>query len=339
MPPAPESPRPRLEISPEHPSLDTALRIRLDGLSPGTEVALRASQADPRGREWRSAATFTAAADGTVDLARDAPRRGSYRQPRPGVLLLGGSEGGMHEDDAALLAAHGYAVLALAYYGLPGLPVTLQDIPLEYFGQALDYLQRHDMVSGSQFAVIGASKGGEAALLVGATFPEVRAVVSVVGSGLITQGISQDVLTGSFLDILGTPVASWTHQGRELPYLPNVVTPELEAAVAAGDPVALRLAFEPGLRRADLAGAAAIAVERINGAVLLISGSDDQGYGPAFHDIAARRLAAARSWVRNWRPSGTGPDSDPYCAALSMNASGGHDPACASPVTSKPCRS
>jgi dienelactone hydrolase len=369
MPPASESPRPRLEVSPEHPSLDTALRIRLAGLPPGTEVTLRASQADPRGQEWRSAAIFTVAADGTVDLARDAPRRGSYQQadpmglvwsmepsagqpqdspadflapadlrlvaevggvqvaaaqrarlrvpaglcrtdvregglvatlyapesqPRPGVLLLGGSEGGMHEDDAALLAAHGYAVLALAYYGLPGLPATLQDIPLEYFGQALGYLRQHDKVSGSQVAVIGASKGGEAALLVGATFPEVRAVVSVVGSGVLTQGISQGVLTGSFLDILGTPVASWTYQGRELPYLPNVVTSELEDAVAAGDPVALRLAFEPGLRRTDLAAPATIAVERINGAVLLISGSDDQGYGPAFHEIAARRLAVHR---------------------------------------------
>jgi dienelactone hydrolase len=363
---ASENQRPRLEISPEHPSLDTALHIRLDGLPPGSEVTLRASQADPGGREWCSAAIFTAAADGTIDLARDAPRRGSYQQadpmglvwsmepsagqpsdspadflapsdlrlaaevggvqvaaaqrarlrvpaglcridvregglvatlyvpqgqPRPGVLLLGGSEGGMHEDDAALLAAHGYAVLALAYYGLPGLPATLQDIPLEYFGRALGCLHQHDQVSGSQFAVIGASKGGEAALLVGATFPRVCAVVSVVGSGVLTQGISQDVLTGSFLDILGTPVASWTYRGRELPYLPNVVTPELEDAVAAGDPVALRLAFEPGLRRTDLAGPAAIAVERINGAVLLISGSDDQGYGPAFHDIAARRLA------------------------------------------------
>jgi hypothetical protein len=202
---------------------------------------LRASQTD-RGQEWHSAATFTTASDGTVDLTRDAPVRGSYQQadpmglvwsmepetiepasahepasalgpvggqepvdgqkparpadphsptnphgptdllgpvllqltaeidgiqvaavrrhrlripdglsrtdvredglvgtfyvledgPRPGVLLLGGSEGGMHEGDAALLAAHGFAVLALAYYGLPGVPATLRDIPLEY---------------------------------------------------------------------------------------------------------------------------------------------------------------------------------------------------------------
>jgi dienelactone hydrolase len=209
----------------------------------------------------------------------------------PGVLLLGGAEGGMHEDDAALLAANGYVALALAYCGMPGLPVTQQEIPLEYFGDALAFLSRHRRVRPGRLAVLGASKGGEAALLVGATFPQARAVISVVGSGLVTQGISQDALSGSLLDVLRTPVANWTLKGRALPYLPNVATPELEAVVAAGEPVALRLAFDPGLRRADLLAEATIPVERIRGAVLLISSDDDQGYGMAFHEVAAEQLA------------------------------------------------
>jgi hypothetical protein len=146
------------------------------------------------------------------------PERGG---PFPGVVMLGGAEGGMHEDDAALLAAHGFAALALAYYGVAGLPVTLANIPLGYFGQALDYLRQHSDINGDRLAVMGGSKGGEAALLVAATFPHVRAAVSVVGSGLITQGISQDVLTGSLLDILTTPVANWTWHGHPLPYLPT----------------------------------------------------------------------------------------------------------------------
>lgn len=361
--------QPQLVVTPELPSLDSELHIRLHDLQPGTEVTLSARLTDPRGRQWRSSATFRAAADGTVDLGRDAPNHGSYQaadpmglvwsmerlpepapgrpadflaptplrlvaqiageqvasanlerlrvpaglrrtdvrqdglvgtlycperaEPLPGVLLLGGSEGGMHEDEAALLAAHGFAVLALAYYGLPGLPATLAGIPLEYFGTALDYLQEHPQVRSNRLAVVGGSKGGEAALLVGAMFPQVRAVVSVVGSGVVTQGISQDVLTGSLLEILSTPVAGWTYQGQDVPYLPNVVTPELAAAVAAGEPVALRLAFEPGLRRADLLPAATIPVERIRGAVLLISTDDDQmGHCAALHEVAARRLAA-----------------------------------------------
>jgi dienelactone hydrolase len=213
-------------------------------------------------------------------------------RPLPAVLMLGGAEGGLHEDAAALLAAHGYVVLALAYYGMPGLPQTLTTIPVEYFGAALRYLTHRADVTAGQIAVHGVSKGGEAALLIGSIYPAIRAVVSVVGGGLVTQGISQDVETGSLLEILRTPVANWTYQGRELPYLPNVVTPRMEAAVAAGGPVALGWAA-PDLSRADKVAEAAIAVERIAGPVLLISGADDQTYGPAFQEAAAQRLAAA----------------------------------------------
>jgi hypothetical protein len=55
-------------------------------------------------------------------------------------------------------------------------------------------------------------------------------VISIVGSAVHTQGISQDIRTGSLLEILETPVVSWTYQGQDLPYLPNVVTPRLRAA-------------------------------------------------------------------------------------------------------------
>lgn len=368
--------RPQLVIRPQRPSLDTVLSIGIHGLSPGTEVTLRAALRDPRAGEWRSSATFAGGPDGTVDLHRDAPVRGSYQgtdpmgliwsmepceepdphapgdflaptplsvvaeiagqqvsaaqvlrlrvpdgvsrtnvrehglvgtlycpdgdHPLPGVLLLGGAEGGMHEDDAALLAAHGYAALALAYYGLPGLPPTLHNIPLECFGTAITVMQRHPRVRADRLGVMGASKGGEAALLVAATFPQVKAAVSVVGSGLVTQGASQDVVTGSFLDILNTPVANWTYRGQPLPFLPFVVTPEMKHLVANSQPVTLGMAFQPALQHTDLLPAATIPVERIHGGVLLISSSDDQGYGVVFHEHAAQRLAA-HNHPHTWR--------------------------------------
>jgi dienelactone hydrolase len=375
----------RIDVAPLRPALDTELHIRMSGLPAGIPVALRAEATDPRGQSWRSAAVFAAAADGTLDLGRDAPVSGSYsgidsmgliwsmrrggeskpghvpdflaptplrlvaeadalladpgqlarvevqrlRVPDglvredvresglvgtlyrpeggdrlPGVVLLGGAEGGMHEDDAALLAAHGFAVMALAYYGMPGLPPTLRDIPLEYFATGLDQLRQHRCVWPGRLALVGVSKGGEAALatgsmLSGSALAGLRAVVSVVGSGLVTQGISQDVLGGSLLEILTTPVASWTYQGREVPYLRNVVTPALRSALADGAPVALRWAM-PDLGRTALDPAAIIPVERIQGAVLLVSGEDDQGYGAAHHYVAEQRLAAA-SRERTWR--------------------------------------
>ncbi len=137
--------------------------------------------------------------------------------------------------------------------------------------------------------VMGVSKGSEAALLTGATYPDaVRSVISIVGSAVHTQGISQDVRTGSLLDILQTPVASWTYQGQDLPYLPNVVTPRLRAALAAGDPVSIGWAM-PDLSDAAEVEPAMIPVDRIRGPVLLSAG-DDGGYGAAYHEIAISRL-------------------------------------------------
>lgn len=109
--------------------------------------------------------------------------------PYPGILLLGGSEGGLHEDDAALLAAHGYAVLALAYFGMAGVPPLLIGIPLEYGEAAIAWLREQEGVRGDWLGAMGGSRGGELALLLGVTFPAITPVVSQCGSGVLTEGI------------------------------------------------------------------------------------------------------------------------------------------------------
>jgi len=157
----------------------------------------------------------------------------------PGVILLGGSEGGIQERHAELIAEQGYAVMALAYFGLPGVPDVFQDVPLEYFGAALDRLRSHPAVDGDRIGLVGGSKGGEAVLLVAATFPDkgIRAVISLAGSGVVTQGISQSIFTGDLREIITVEVAGWTYQGRELPYLRNIWTEQMEKAVTAGEPI------------------------------------------------------------------------------------------------------
>src|SRR5207244_3617932 len=119
--------------------------------------------------------------------------------------------------------------------------------------------------------VVGGSRGGELALLLGATFPAIGAVASYLGSGLLTEGIGD----GSFLERVCPRQPAWTHRGLPLPYLPLRVTPALEAQVHAGLPVELRLVFLAGLEDAA-AEAATIPVERIGGPVLLISAGDDR---------------------------------------------------------------
>lgn len=105
----------------------------------------------------------------------------------PAVLLFGGSEGGMiGEPQADLLAAHGYPTLDLAYFAEPGLPATLTNVPLEYFAKALAFLRAQPGVDPHHITVKGGSRGGEAALLLGATFPTlVDAVVAGSPSSLV----------------------------------------------------------------------------------------------------------------------------------------------------------
>jgi len=95
----------------------------------------------------------------------------------PVVIVLGGSEGGLYEERAAILASHGYAALALAYFGIDPLPAGLYNIPLEYFKTAIDWLKPQENIDSKKLAVNGFSRGGELALLLGSTFKEIRAVI------------------------------------------------------------------------------------------------------------------------------------------------------------------
>ncbi|MEU4743834.1 acyl-CoA thioesterase/bile acid-CoA:amino acid N-acyltransferase family protein [Actinosynnema sp. NPDC023658] len=204
-------------------------------------------------------------------------------EAHPGVLLLGGSEGGLRESHAALLAGHGFTVLTQAYFGVPGVPDHLVEIPLEPFGRAIELLKGR----AGKVGVVGGSRGGELALLVASTFPDVGAAVSVVGSGVVTQCIGPGE---RLLQQLSHEAASWTHRGRPIPYLPHSVPDELRAKVVAGEPVPLRLAFDLS---DGIPEDTEIPVERIAGGVLLLSSGSDEGWPSAvLSEVAERRLRA-----------------------------------------------
>ena len=66
--------------------------------------------------------------------------------PFPGIIDLFGSGGGLCEYRASLLAGHGFAVLALAYFRFEDLPDFLDDMHLEYFEEAVDFMLQHPKV-------------------------------------------------------------------------------------------------------------------------------------------------------------------------------------------------
>jgi dienelactone hydrolase len=155
----------------------------------------------------------------------------------------------------------------LAYFALEDLPAALVNIPLEYFATAITWLQAQPGVQRDQLAVVGGSKGGELALLLGATFPQINAVVAYTPSNVLWNGIDN---TPS-----DTPKPSWTYGGEALPSMP-AVEPALGQAINAQEVVVLTPLFLPRLADPALVEQSTIAVEKIKGPVLLISGQDDQ---------------------------------------------------------------
>jgi dienelactone hydrolase len=230
--------------------------------------------------------TFFAAADGMAC---------------PGVLVVGGSDGGLAEGTAALLSSHGFAALALAYFRVEHLAPELMEIPLEYFETAIRWLGRRPGVAAGGLGVVGRSRGGELALLLAAMFPEITAVVGYVPSGLVHAGIAASPAAGA------APRSAWTYRGKPLPFVSPPSDGRAPAPVSPGAPLELRPMFLKSLEDRGAVEAAAIAVERIRGPVLLISGEDDRLWpSPVLAEIAAARLAAHKRAVTHLRYPGAG---------------------------------
>jgi dienelactone hydrolase len=180
--------------------------------------------------------------------------------PHPGVLVVGGSEGGRPQGKAAWLASRGYVALALAYFRYDDLPPRLEGIPLEYFGSALAWMAQRPEIAPDRIGVVGTSRGGELALQLGSMYPQIRAVVAYVPANVRYPACCGNTRV---------PYA-WTWNGRPLSYvLPRFVR----------NPAAM---MSSSLN-------ASIEVERTHGPVLLISGIDD-GVWPS--EIMAEAVVA-----------------------------------------------
>ncbi|RZQ63940.1 acyl-CoA thioester hydrolase/BAAT C-terminal domain-containing protein [Amycolatopsis suaedae] len=205
-----------------------------------------------------------------VLCAPDAPG------PHPAVLVVGGSEGSVPEFAARALAGEGFAALAVAYFGTGPLPPDLVEIPVEYFTAAVDWLAGRPEADVDRLAVLGRSRGGELALLLAASYPElVRAVVAYVPSSVVWQAVPSDPRA-----MMGPARSSWRHGGEPVPFVPMLPPTPADAAefmgFLRGQPVSFRSSFERALSQEAEVAAASIPVERINGPVLVLSGGEDR---------------------------------------------------------------
>lgn len=97
------------------------------------------------------------------------------------VILIPGSDGGIPEALAQFVASHGYPTLALGYFASQGLPPLLENIPLEYFLNPLNFMRKkfHKVI------LMGYSRGGELVLLLGSLFSNlIDGIIAHVPSSL-----------------------------------------------------------------------------------------------------------------------------------------------------------
>ena len=203
---------------------------------------------------------------------------------RPAIVLLGGSEGG---DSTAPLARefaeHGSVAASVAYFGAPGLPPALAEIPVETITRAIDDLVRRDDVDPARLSIFGISKGGELALLTASGDARISKVVAVVPSPYAWQDVPRGASDPA--------VSSWTRHGKQLPYVPytEAIGRAYVEALRRRIPLALRGGYVDASKDTGAVDRAMFPLERIAGPVLFVAAGDDQIWDSAAQ--SARGLA------------------------------------------------
>lgn len=168
--------------------------------------------------------------------------------------------------------------MSIRWFGGPGQRPGVCEVPLETFQPALDFLAGEH----KRLAVLGTSKGAEAAMLLAANDPRISVVAALSPSSVIWANV------GAGLDGESYPYrSSWTHHGRPVPFVPYD-----ETWIPDSDPPAYLRLYQQSLRAFPAQVAqAAIPVDRITAEVLLAAVTDDQVWPSAqfVNDIVTRR--------------------------------------------------
>jgi dienelactone hydrolase len=208
------------------------------------------------------------------------------------AVMLGGSYGGIPEGLARRLAENGISAFALGYFGAPGLPPALIEIPIESLQRGID-LFRERFARGRAIGVVGFSKGAELALILAAHLASaIRRVVAVAPSHVVWFGLKPP---GPDLDRRSLQ-SSWSWHGAPLPFLP--CPPDIRPVFSERG-LRTDVFCDPSRHGSEAVDAARIPVERSAGPLLLLSGDDD-------HQVPSAPMA--KEIVQRMKDHGRGDD-------------------------------
>jgi pimeloyl-ACP methyl ester carboxylesterase len=189
-------------------------------------------------------------------------------EEQPLLVYFGGSEGGNsmtkphNVKERQQYINQGYAMLAVGYFGMEGIPKALDRISLDTIYAEIVLTLNNSNINSNCVAVIGGSKGAELALSLASKYPRITSVVSLSGGnvGFAGPSLFADGKTASFM-----------FNDKALPFVP--FTSNMLPSLLMGD---FRRASEIALMNTEAVEKAIIKVEDINGPILLISGEKDQ---------------------------------------------------------------
>lgn len=206
----------------------------------------------------------------------------------PGILRLGGGEGGIQLGDAETIASEGYAVFAIAYFGMEGLPGDMQEVPVEYFGKAIEWMKHSIYIDQTKLAVIGISRGSTLALLLPTIYNDFDAVVALAPSHVIWQS---HYLNWDHYAVR----SSLNYRGKPLPFVPYDFSNKAATAACNSETAACVKMYEFSLKQQERVREALIPVERIRAPVLLLSGKADSMWPSSkMGDLVIQRLTKAK---------------------------------------------
>ena len=203
---------------------------------------------------------------------REGETMGVVFEPAEGsehfAVMLGGSYGGVPEAPARKLAESGVCAFALGYFGAPGLPSDLVEIPLESLEKGIEWF-RDSRAGDRAVGLLGFSKGAELALVLAARMREaIGRVVAVAPSHVVWFGLKAPGPGGD----RRSASSSWSLRGAPVPFLP---CPPTFNPVFNERGLRTDVFFDlNGYERADTESAR-IRVEQAAGPILLLSGDDD----------------------------------------------------------------
>lgn len=168
-------------------------------------------------------------------------------------------------------ANKGFTGLSIPYTRREGLPKLPEEINLEYFEKALEWLQNQPEVDPDKIIVMGASRNAELALVIASIFPEI--VGGVVAYAPSSVSWSNTVLPYNSNNLK----PSWKYQETDIPYIPM-------DKISGNDSNKIETLdyWKNGLAKTDFVAQAAIKAENINGPILLFSGRDDSVWPSTF---------------------------------------------------------